>query len=282
MGTYWAYRLAREVAVRLPARAAYGVAERVADARFERATVAREAVCTNLTALLGSAPDGHTGTARAVFRNFGRYLVELFRMHREGPPVVTLEGLEHLAAAQRAGRGVIVLTAHLGNWELGAAYLHRMGHAISAAALPHANARMDRLINCQRSLCGVEAIPLGPGAMREALRRLHDGRLFGVLGDWDFGGDGLACPMGRGTLVVARGPAVLSQRSGAPIVPMAMIREGPWVFRLRCAPPLQAEAGAPTETAVARLVQAYAAGMAHWVLEYPEQWLMFQPVVHER
>jgi len=279
MGAYWGYRLARRVSSRLPLPAAYGCAERISDLMFRRSSTAREAVCSNLTALLGPRSDQHLTVAREVFRNFARYLVELFRISGAEAPSVAVDGGDHLAAARQAGRGVIVLTAHLGNWELGAALLRRQGAAISAVALPHGDWRMDRLFNEQRRRCGIEVIAMGHQATRMSLQRLREGHLLGALGDRDFAGDGLVLPIGRGRMMFPRGPALLSLRSRAPIVPMIFVREGPWAFRLRCEAPLWPEISGRVDASMERLVAAYAAQVGAWILQCPQQWLMFQPVV---
>lgn len=282
MGSYWSYCLAAELSRRLPLPAAYGLAQRLADGAFARRLAAREAVCANLSALLGGAPPTHVAAAREVFRNFGRYLVEVFRLPGDGDAAVAIDGREHLEAAAHRGRGVIVLTAHLGNWELGACVLSRLGAGVCAVALPHEDPRMDKLINRQRRRCGVEAIPMGRAAPRMILARLQEGRVLGVLGDWDLAGDGIARPFGRGRMVFPRGPAVLSLRSGAPIVPSLIVREGLGAFRLRCEPPLSPQRSGEAGTSIERLVGAYADRIGAWVQQHPEQWLMFHPIVSVR
>ena len=279
MGSYWSYRLAAELSRRLPLPAAYRLARQLADGAFAQRAGAREAVCANLSVLLGGVPEAHAETAREVFRNFGRYLVEVFRLPDDGSAAVAIEGREHLDAAARHGRGVIILTAHVGNWELGACVLSRLGARVAAVALPHDDPRMDALINRQRHRCRVEAIRVGSDAPRTILARLREGCLLGVLGDWDIAGDGIARPFGQGRMLFPRGPAVLSLRSRAPIVPSLIVREGVGAFRLRCEPPLWPQRAGQAGASIEGLVGAYAERISAWVQQYPEQWLMFRPVV---
>ncbi len=98
---------------------------------------------------------------REVFRNLARYLYEFFSIHQGHRVLVTLQRVEHLQRAVAAKKGVIILSAHLGNWELGGILLHRLGFPISAVALTHLNPHVDARFTSQRRRCGVDTIPLG-------------------------------------------------------------------------------------------------------------------------
>ncbi len=277
--TYMGYGLAKWLSAVLSPASAFACAERLADLRWRCSAKDREAVRVNLSAILGEALDGHPRLVREVFRNFGRYLVEFFTIQRISRPQVVVDGYEHLVAAVNRRRGVIVLTAHLGNWEVGAALIRRMGHRVAAVALPHEDPRMDRLFNRQRRRCGIEVIALGRDATRRSLHVLRRGHLLGILGDRAFADNGMSVPFGGGTMTLPRGPALLSLRGRAPIVPTFLIREGLWKFRLCFEPPVWPPMTDRGERAVRSLIQSYAASVERYVKRFPEQWLMFQPVV---
>ena len=209
---------------------------------------------------------------REVFRHFGRYLVEFLTMHRTADLEASLEGDAHLREAYRRYRCAIVLTGHLGNWEVGAALLQRMGFPVSVVALPHDDAATDRFFNAQRRRCGVEVIPLGASAAQQSLRRLRQGQVLGVLGDRVFAGDGLSCAVDGLRMTLPLGPATLSVRAQAPIIPAFVVRQRPGAFRFLFEPPLQPMTG------VEPMIQAYAAVLAKYLRRFPEQWLMFQPL----
>ena len=261
---------------RLPLGAAFGIAEGMADGWWLWSRRDRAIVNANLSRMTGRAVPG--AMSRQVFRNFGRYLVEFFTMHRNRPQAVRVEGGEHLEAARREGEGVIVLTGHLGNWELGAVCIRGMGKAMSVVALPHADPRLDRLFNDQRRRCALEVIPVGTGAAQRSLAALRRGELVGLLGDWEFGRRGVPLPFLGGTSTLPDGPALLSLRSGAPVVPSFLLREPGNRFRLCFEPPIRPERhGAVAETVTA-LTRAYAAVLERYIHQEPTQWLMFQPV----
>ena len=278
MWGYFGYRLTQEASLNLSPDAVYRWSERLADARWRSARSVRDVVSRNLSLLLASPPHQQSGRAREVFRSFARYLVEFFNMHRADRTPVAFDGYAHVEEASKAGRGVIVLTAHLGNWELGAAALRRLGHPMAAVALPHANPRIDRLFNRQREACGIRVIPTGARAVQQSLRVLRQGAILGLLGDADFGHDTVSTSVGRVQLSMPRGPAVLSFRAQAPVVPVFLVREGPWRFTLYCEPPIWPERTQSATAWITRAMQAYASSFERYLLRYPDQWLMFRPV----
>ncbi len=269
-------RTARWLAQTLWPRAAYACADLAADFSCRRAQRERRAIAANLSLALGSSVSESSPLVRDVFRNFGRYLVDFFRIHRAQEPNLTIEGSGHLAQAHRVGKGVLLLSAHLGNWELGAVMVRRMGFPVAALVLPHQDPGTDRIFNAQRERCGVVAIPLGAGAVKRAVQWLRVGGLLGILGDMDLSQDGLEATVCGRPVSLPRGPAVLSIRTGAPVVPVYLIREGPGAFRLCIEPPIWPSLA--EEGAVARLTGAYAAVLERYVRRFPDQWLLFQQI----
>ena len=276
---YAGYRIAQWLSTRLRASVAFRTAETLADCQWRWSATDRAAVEANLTIIRGTMTPGDAPLAREVFRNFGRYLVEFFSLHHTHAPQVQVEGYEHLVNARRRHAGAIILTGHLGNWEVGATLIHRMGFPVTAIALPHRDRRMNRLFNQQRQRCGVDVIPLGAAdSVRRALLRLRDGHLLGILGDREFGGHGVMVPLFNRTFVLPRGPATLSLRSRAPVVPSFLIREGIWKFRLYFEPAVWPDARSNPARAIRTLTHTYAQVLERYLARFPEQWLMFQPV----
>lgn len=276
--TYVGYRVAQRLATTLPSAAAFGFAERLADVQWRLSAADRRAVQANLTRILGTPPPASSPMVREVFRHFGRYLVEFFTMHDVKDPGIRLEGDEHLVSALRAGRGAIALTAHLGNWELAAVVIRRMGIPLTAVALPHQDPRMDRLFNQQRRRCEVDVIPLGPDAARLSLQCLRRGGVLGLLGDRMFTRHGIATPLCTGRVLLPSGPAILSLRSQAPMVPLFLLREGVWKFRFCIEPPIWPSARGSKTPSIRQLTETYAAVLERYLKRFPDQWLMFRPM----
>ena len=277
---YAGWRISQWLSLHLPATCAYRGAERLADYRWNTSAADRRVVQANLSLALGAPIPERSPVVREVFRNFARYLVEFFSVHRVPSPSLDVEGYDYLNAAHRRGRGVIILTAHFGNWEVGAVLIRRMGFPLSAVALPHPDLRTNRLFDDQRRRCGIEIIPLGAEAMRRSVQRLREGHLLGVLGDQQFTSHGQPVTLCGRTVALPSGPALLSLRSSAPMVPTFLVREGVWKFRLCFEPPVWPEARDHGPSAVQRLTQEYASILQRYLQQFPSQWLLFQPLAH--
>ena len=275
---YCGYRLAQWLVNTLPTASAVRCAERIADLQRRWSATDRRAVQANLSLILGAPIPAHSPLIREAFRNFGRYLVEFFTSHRVQRPEVILDGYEHLTDTLRRDRGTILLTAHLGNWELLGMWLHRSGIPLTAIALPHQDPRMDRLFNEQRRRCGVNVIPLGPEAARRSLQTLRQGGLLGLLADREFADNGIRVTLCGRDVIFPRGPATLSLRSRSPAVPTFLIREGIGKFRLSCEPPIWPPSHGFPGASIQTLTQQYAAVIERYLKRFPEQWLVFQPV----
>ena len=270
------YRLAQWLSERLPSPDAFRCAEQLSDAWGRISAKDRAAVQANLSIVRGEPITEQSPDVHEVFRNFGRYLVDFFTIHRVPRPDVHVEGYEHLQEAQRGHGGVIMLTAHVGNWEIGGMLLTRMGFPVSVVALPHADAGTDRLFNQQRLRCGLHVIPVGSDAARRSLQSLRAGHLLGLIGDREFSHHGIAQTLFGRTVTLPRGPAALSLRSHAPVVPTFLTREGMWKFRLSFEPPIPPPAQRAPQ-AIAALTTAYATVFERYLRRFPTQWLMFQP-----
>lgn len=277
-GKYWWFWLAERLTNSLPSGSAYRCAERLADLQWRCSGTDRSAVSKNLSLALGTPISEHSPLVRDVFRNFGRYLVEFFTFHRTETPELTIEGYQHLTDARREGRGAIALTAHVGNWEVGAAVLRRLGFPVSVVVLSHEDPRLDRLFNRQRQRCGVQAIPLGTGAAHRSLRHLRSGSFLGMPCDRAFTTNGIQAMLCGRAVTVPSGPALLSVRSRTPAVPTFLVREGRGKFRLCVEPPIWPETTDPTSSVIQALTQRYLVVIERYLKRFPSQWLMFQPI----
>jgi KDO2-lipid IV(A) lauroyltransferase len=271
---YVLYRLGLWLTALLPWALGRRVAEWGAD-RYRRWCPADRAIVrSNLSLLLSEEVGEEDARVREVFRHFGWYLLEFFRGHRDDLHVTT-NGYQHLLSAARRHPGCIVLTGHVGNWEMGAVLLARAGWPISVVALSHTNPRVNRVFDDQRRRCGVGVIPFGPHAAAQCLRTLQQGGVLGLAADRDYGTEGLSVAFAGHRWVVPRGPAVLSLRTGAPVLPTFCTRQSSGAFQLCIEPPIWPPEGPWAEGEVRTLTQRYAQAIEGAVRRFPTQWLMF-------
>lgn len=280
---YQSYRIGQWLSCHLPTPVTYRLAALLADLKYLLARADRRAIQRNLAAILGASDPRLPRAAREVFRNFSRYLVDFFRMARVNAAFVrrrvTIVGRAHLDDALAQGRGAILLTAHVGNYELGAVVAAALGYPISGIALTHRDPRIDALFKRQRMSCGVKVIPPGM-ALRQGFACLRGNGLLGVVGDRDFFNHGVTLTfLGRRTRL-PKGAAVFSLRTGAPIIPVFLIREGDARYRFLFERPIEPKRGADEDPEVERLTAAGAAVLEQSIRRYPTQWYLFRDFDH--
>ncbi len=247
---------------------AYGLASFLARVHWFLAGPQRKAVTANLKTLNSNQ------SAYTVFQHFAWYLIEFFALGHQSDPEITVQGQQHLA---EAGVGAIILTAHLGNWELGAHVIKQQGGPVDVVALKHASAKLNRLFDEQREALGLNVITLSPRSGRESLKSLKRSHRLGILGDKVYQGQSVTVPWFSGTRALPSGPAFLSLRTKTPIVPAFLIRLGKGRFCLYVEKPIVPETStAVSDDAVKLTVMAYAKAMSSYIQRFPEQWLVFE------
>jgi KDO2-lipid IV(A) lauroyltransferase len=238
-------------------------------------------------ALPDRSPDARAQIARAVFVHLAQSLVELLllrgRRRAELLARVEVVGLEHLAAAARAtpSRGVLVVTAHLGNWELACAKVAALGLPVSVVYRELRSPVLDRALFDLRARAGSEpgGIPVEQLRMGRAglpvLRALEAGRNVLVLLDQNAKREeGVFVPFFGQAASTRSGPVALAALRGHPIVPAFIHREADGrTHRIEIQPALPLEPGAAEdEEALRRNVARVTAAIEAAVRAWPGQW----------
>jgi len=269
----------------LPVRLAYRLVEwgtPLALTVFARGYVRRAEA--NMRQVMGPAarPSTVRRMTRSAFINYARYMVDLIRLPYldldDLMRSVTLHGRANLETAFAQGRGVVIATGHIGSWDLAGAYFVRLGPTVSVLTdtlkPPRWNERVQRI----RNHVGMKTIPIeaGPRPMLAALRR---GEGLAVLMDKPLRDGGVAVSFfGRATRVPS-GAATLALRTGALVLPAALVHapNGAGYIGYLGAPLASAGAGRSAQD-----VQALAQQIMTWleavIREYPDQWYMFRPM----
>lgn len=280
MISYYLYKFAFFLSNKLPLKMAYSVAAFLTLLKYYVSPRDRRAVCSNLKKINPQATKREIRRmARSVFMNFGLYLVEFFRMKKdemaEIDKKVTILGLEHIDRALAGGKGVIVLSAHVGNWELGGVLMSQKGYPVIGVALPHKHRKVNDLFNKQRETLGMVVVPSLGVAIRKIYQALRENKIVALVGDRDFANSGLRLPFLGDHKVIPRGPAVLALRTGAPIIAGFVVRQPDNTFVLEFRPPLDADGSEDN------LIRRYASMIEDLIRKHPDQWLMFRELGKE-
>jgi len=213
--------------------------------------------------------------AHAFYRNLGMTLMEFLsfpRLNRERVlALVELEGVEHLEALQRAGRGGLIVSGHYGNWELLGAVVAAVGGKINCLVKTQSNARVDRLQNEIRSRVGVGAIRADSG-IRDMVRALRRNEFIGLIGDQDAGGDGLFTEFLGRPASVFKGTAYFAWKLKVPVITVFVRRLPDGRHRVCFEASFSADPAWDEETAVRRLTEIHVQRLAAAVRMAPEQY----------
>jgi len=191
---------------------------------------------------------------------------EYFRKH------VTIDGLDILERHLKEKRGVILASAHLGNWELAQIALTKLGFPMKVVARAQPMSRLNDLLNRYRNVVGTETIERGM-AMRDALRTLREGKTLAMLMDQSGRAEGCFVPFFGRLTSFPLGAFQLARRTNAVVLPGFMVRRGRHQhFCVIYENEVQQEA-AEEKTALRRDVEYYVHRLEKHVRQYPEQWL---------
>ena len=212
---------------------------------------------------------------KEIYQQLGITLVEFTKLDNlkkdDFPSLVDIEGLEYLKEAYALGKGVIVYSAHFGNWEWLASIISLLGYPFNAIARTQDNPYFDRKINEIRSAKGVKIIPRGM-AVRKAIKALRRGELLLVLGDQNARKDGWLMDFFGHPALTYPGAVQLAERTGAVVLPAYLIRKEPGKFLLKIYPSHEIEQDAG-EKEQRELLKLLTDTMEDIIDKYPEQWL---------
>lgn len=185
-------------------------------------------------------------------------------------------GFEQLDRLRAEGKGCIVLTGHIGNWEVGAAWLCRSGYPFETVVRDTDDADFAKLIEQYRSHLGVVTLRKEFSNMRQMIRRpQREGVFLALLADQDASTDGVPVSfLGRGCTMVP-GPAVISLSAGVPLIPVYCRRNGPFDLEMVALPVVEVPFEANRDRQVVTLTCAANAVLEHIVKNDPEQWFWF-------
>jgi len=265
----------------LPLKLAYSLAKRVSDLQYILAGKDRKAVTLNLSIITKKDIGECQKLARLVFRNFGLYLVDFFRMPNlsvdDIKKRVEVQGIENIRSALSRGKGGIVLTCHIGNWEMGGVTMAMLGYDISAVALTHKYKKINDFFIKQREEKGLKVIPIN-AIMKSCVSVLRKNELLALAGDRDFTNNGVVMDFFGMSASIPKGPAMFGLKTGCAIVPGFFVRKDTFNYRLIFDTPIYLKEipGVDKEAVIMEGNKKFVSVMEKCIKAYPEQWLVFR------
>lgn len=270
---------------RLPTWITYPIARFGTWIAYRLQTTGREAVIDNLRAVCPGAGDAELERlALGTYRSYARDVIDFIRSLSRSPDQLRqMLGRRDTASfdeAIRAGRGVLAVSAHFGNWEIGGVFLrHLTDHALSVVAMREPSEDVTRRRRELRAALGIGTIEVRQSLETGLRIRDHLARneVVAMLIDRHFGRDRVAVSFFGRRAYFLRTPAVIASWTGAPLVPMVVFRLADGRFAIETGPAIYVEPGNDRNAAIASAAQALAAFFESQIARHPEAWYQFYP-----
>lgn len=282
---YWIFRALILIGRPVPPRLGYAIARVTADVCYRFLFPGlRKATHENLARVLGTSDmKVIEPVARRCLRNFGKYVVDFIHFHamtrQEVRDRITFDDFDALNEAFSEGRGVIFVTLHFGNWDMGAAGLAAHGYPVNVIAETFEYDRMNALVQGTRRHLGMKIIPMervGP----EVMRALQRGELLALLIDVPEPGSTVTVDFFGVPTQVPAGPARIALHTGARVLPVGLVRvEGrDEMIRPVLDFSLRYDRTRDREADVRDLTQKIMSSLERLIRQHPDQWFRFQPM----
>jgi KDO2-lipid IV(A) lauroyltransferase len=215
---------------------------------------------------------------QGVYRSLGWQLAEFCRMERytaaNTTGLIRYAGLKNFLEAEARGKGVLILTGHLGAWELSSFYHSLIGHPMGMVIRRLDNGFLDRFVNRIRCMHGNKVLHKDDFA-RGLITAMRAGESVGILMDTNMTPPaGVFVDFFGTSACTASGLARVALKTGAAVVPGFLLWEASErQYVLHFGPRIDLPDSGDAEADIVALTQASTTVIENWVRRYPEQWL---------
>ncbi len=275
---YWLVRAASALVQKVPLETAFGWARGLSTIAYYTSK-RRHVAYANLKAAFpeSTAPE-RKRWVKEMFQNLAMNGIEIMRF-----PILKREDIDRWVSTQgddvllkhwgNADKGLILLTAHMGNWEFSQVVEGLRGRPLTVLARRQKYERLDRLLNSLREFHGAVSVPKG-GGVRDLIRTLRDGGCIGMLGDQAGGDSGVWIRFFGRLTNSPRGPMAFALKLNVTIMPVFMIRRKDRLHHdLIFNPPMELVRTGDLEKDIQVNTQNYIHVLESYLTKYPSQWL---------
>jgi KDO2-lipid IV(A) lauroyltransferase len=221
--------------------------------------------------------DGRAGIVGRMWENLGRIIFEMGFVVRLrgalGQEHIRVSGIDNVRAAAARGKGVLLVTGHFGNWEVGAPALAHAGITSAVVTRPPNNPHVARWIEKIRGDAGTtEQIAKGSEGLKRIFSLLRKGENVAILVDQHLA-EGIPAPFFGRAAMTTHAPATLARKLGAAIVPFTVRRVGGAQFEVIAFPEIPVARSEDADHDVLEATEAINRFVEAEVRRAPEQWL---------
>ncbi len=267
------FKAARAVAHTLPRGLCQALAGAIGRCSHAANSEAREALRANLEVVTGLAGSNIGPLCRRNFSNFLKMLADYFYTAGAGAGKIQglcseWRGFGNLVAARERGKGTIVITAHLGNWELGGLLLATEGFPLTVISLEEPAPELTRWREEQRRRLGIKTITVGTDkfAFVEMINALRRNEFLAMLIDRPYAQSGVPVRFFGHETQFSSAPALLWKHTGATVLPAFVLQSERHRYLSFADAPVPMEGGEAVST------QRIATAFEGIIREHPEQW----------
>ena len=221
-------------------------------------------------------------TARHAFGNYFKMFADFILMDSLTPEqirrMVRPQGREHIDEALAGGKGAIVVTAHVSNWDILAAASAVYGYPVSAVTDELPLGPLSEVVVASRARIGMKMIPIGASSLRHIIKALARNELVALASDLYRGEHGVRVMFFDRPAVFPSGPAAIALKTGVPIIPAWGRRETNNLYVAEIEAPIEVSRTGDTAHDIQVTTERIVRFFERIIRQEPDQWLVFLPV----
>jgi len=277
---YYALRSMSFIVCLLPYSSVLFLGNNVGKLYYHIAGRQRKRALSQMQECLGIPLEAAQQNVHKMFRKLGQTFLEILYTPVLAPEkirnYVTIENRHYLESAMQNGQGVVLLTAHFGNWEWLGAALALEKFPIAGVAKRQPNDQHTRILNEYRQRVGIELFIRGTSEMINAARAIKQGRMLGLVADQDAGPKGIFVEFFGKPSSTPIGPAFFAKKFKAPVIPVFLVRKPEGGHRMICHEPLYYQDTGNEAEDIYRFTVETTHVIEEIIRQYPDEWIWFQ------
>ena len=275
--TWRGFKVLQSIVERLPRAWAYALAVVAARIAWWFSPLARPRLEYNLKV---ASPDLTPAELKRLswlnFRNHAKAYADLMLLPRtrvsEMRPLLKVSGMEHLEQARAMGKGVLVVSCHMGSYEVVAAIWSATLTPVSFFAEELEPRALFQWYRDTRARLGISVLTLDVVGLRKVVQALRDNEMVVTAIDRDITGTGRNLPFFGRPAPIPMGPAQMALRMGTPLLPACVYRLPDDSYVAEAGPPVIAERTGDDEADEARVTRELLRPIEEFIRRHPEQW----------